>query len=139
MNFLVRIIATALIAASAILVTPSVALAAEVVDPPPNCYTDAEVHSLEIDLIEAEHDAHTLRATLEEERDEHADELRRLDRVAWDTQQAHEDEVNTFSALAHAAERKLLESEGDVAQRDTRIARLQSKVQRLRDMVRAAR
>jgi hypothetical protein len=135
MNFLARLITTALIAALAFVAVPAAAHADE---PVPACqYDEADVRALQLDLIEAEHEATTLRDTLVEERDEHADELRHRDRVAWETQQAHDAEVNEYSAIARDAQDALRDAQQDaqetIVQRDLQILRLQSKVQRLRD------
>lgn len=142
MNRLARLIATALLAAVALVAMPSASNAADGFDPVTgDCLNDAEVRALQIDLIEAEHEAHNLRVTLEEERDEHADELRYRDRLAWDAVQAHNAEVNTYSALAHDAQDALhdaqVEAQATIAQRDKRIILLREKVQQLRDRLRS--
>lgn len=139
MKLLARTIATVLLASLALVAAPTTAQASL-----GDCQSDDPyVRSLEVRVIEAEHEAHNLRVTIEEERDEHADEIRFRNRQAWEAGQAHDAEVNEFSALAQDARVDLddfkREAAATLLQRNLQIVRLRSTVQRLRDRLRTTR
>lgn len=137
------LIATTTLAAMMLVAAPGVASAEEV----PSCeYTYNDVRDLELRVVEVEHENWMLRATLEEERDEHADDVDQLSREVWqvrdqlaeeldergDQVRALEDTITEERDERHDAEAELSTANVIVARRDAQIQRLRQKVAQLR-------